>query len=68
MWYEDKTWWKMALDRALRSLAQGVLVGVGENVCVLDFDWRFIVGAGVGMFIISIFTSIAFGLPEYKED
>ena len=34
MWYSDKEWWKMALDRAIRSLAQGVLVGVGENVCV----------------------------------
>ena len=67
MWYSDKGWWKMALDRAIRSLAQGALVGVGENVCVQDFDWKFIVGAGVGMFIISIATSVAFGLPEYKE-
>jgi hypothetical protein len=67
MWYEDKKWWKQALDRAIRSFAQGVLLGIGENVIVQDFDWKMILGASIGMFIISIFTSIAFGLPEYKE-
>lgn len=70
MWYEDKKWWKQAFDRAIRSFAQGVLLGIGENVIVQDFDWKMILGASIGMFTISIFTSIAFGLPEYnnKED
>lgn len=67
MWITDKKWWLMALERALRSLAQGVLLGIGENVAVQDFNWKVIVGAGIGMFIVSIFTSVAFGLPEYKE-
>lgn len=67
MWITDKKWWLMALKRALRSLAQGVLLGIGENVVVQDFNWKMIVGAGVGMFIVSIATSVAFGLPEYKE-
>ena len=67
MWYEDKKWWKKAFDRAIRSLAQGVLLGIGENVIVQDFDWKIILGASIGMFIISIFTSIAFGLPEYSN-
>jgi hypothetical protein len=45
MWYEDKKWWKHAFDRAIRSLAQGVLLGIGENVIVQDFDWKMILGA-----------------------
>ena len=67
MWYTDKKWWKMALDRALRSAAQGVLFGIGENVVVQDFNWKIIGGATLGMFIASMATSIALGIPEYKE-
>lgn len=67
MWYEDKKWWKMAFDRAIRSAAQGMLVGIGENVAVQDFNWKIICGAALGMFIASVATSIAFGIPEYKE-
>lgn len=63
----DKEFWLKALDRAVRSLAQGVLLGIGENVCAWDFDWKYIVGAGLGMFVLSIFTSIAFGMPEYND-
>lgn len=68
MWYKDKEFWQKALGRALRSAAQGVLVGIGENVAVQNFDWKIIVGSAVGMFIASFATSIALGVPEYDKD
>ena len=39
-WYSDKEWWKKTLDRALRSLAQGILVGIGECVVMWDINWN----------------------------
>lgn len=67
MWYSDKEWWKKALERSLRSLAQGILVGIGECVVIQDVNWLLALGTGGLMAIVSILTSIAFGMPEYKE-
>lgn len=66
MW--TKEWWKKALDRAIRSLAQGILVGIGECVLMQDVNWVLALSSGGLMAIVSILTSIAFGLPEYKGD
>lgn len=68
MWYSDKEWWKKAFDRAIRSVAQGILIGIGECVVIQQVNWALAIGTGLGMGVISILTSIAFGLPEYNED
>lgn len=68
MWYTDKKWWKKAGDRAIRSLAQGILVGIGECVVLQEVNWVMALSTGGLMAVVSILTSIAFGLPEYKED
>lgn len=68
MWYTDKNWWKKAIDRAIRSLAQGILVGIGECVMLHEVNWIMALSTGGLMAVVSILTSIAFGLPEYKED
>lgn len=67
MWYADKEWWKKALDRAIRSFAQGILVGIGECVMIQEVNWVVAIGTGGLMAVVSVLTSIAFGLPEYKE-
>lgn len=67
MWYTDKNWWKKALDRAIRSFAQGILVGIGECVMIQEVNWVVAIGTGGLMAVVSVLTSIAFGLPEYKE-
>ena len=68
MWYKDKKWWDVALDRVFRSMAQGVLFGIGENVVVWDFNWKIILGAAIGMGIASLATSITLGIPDYDGD
>lgn len=67
MWYTSKQWWKKAIDRAIRSLAQGILVGIGECVMIQEVNWVVAIGTGGLMAVVSVLTSIAFGLPEYKE-
>lgn len=67
MWYADKEWWKKALDRAIRSFAQGILVGIGECVMIQEVNWVVAIGTGGLMAVVSVLTSIAFGMPEYKE-
>ena len=67
MWYSDKKWWKIALDRAIRSLAQGILVGIGECVVIQEVNWIMALSTGGLMTIVSLLTSIAFGLPEYDN-
>lgn len=67
MWYTDKEWWKKALDRAIRSFAQGILVGIGECVMIQEVNWVVAIGTGGLMAVVSVLTSIAFGMPEYKE-
>lgn len=67
MWYTDKEWWKKALDRAIRSLAQGILVGIGECAMLHEVNWIMALSTGGLMAVVSVLTSIAFGLPEYKE-
>lgn len=68
MWYKDKEFWKMALSRAIRSLAQGFLVGIGEAVLIEDVHWVTVLSTGGLMAIVSMLTSIAFGLPEYEKE
>lgn len=68
MWYTDKEWWKRAIDRAVRSLAQGILVGIGECAMMHEVNWVLALSTGGLMAVVSILTSIAFGLPEYKEE
>jgi hypothetical protein len=66
MWYKDKKWWAKALERAIRSLAQGILVGIGECVVIQQVNWVMALSTGGLMFIVSMLTSIACGLPEYN--
>jgi hypothetical protein len=68
MWYTDKEFWKKVFARALRSFFQGALYGIGENVLVQDFNWKIIAGASIGMFIISVCTSVLAGVPEYEDN
>lgn len=68
MWYNDKRWWGMAFERAIRSVAQGLLVGIGECAVVQAVNWKLAIGTGVLMGIVSMLTSIAFGLPEYGKE
>ena len=68
-WISDKKWWKMAGARAIRTVAQSALAYIGTSATVLhDVNWLMVLSAGLMGGIVSILTSIAVGIPEYKED
>ena len=68
MWYTDGKFWKAAAGRALRSMAQGAITGIGASAVFYEVDWKYCIGSAVLMGIVSILTSMALGLPEYEEE
>lgn len=68
-WIKDKKWWSMALGRAVRTIAQSALAYIGTSASVMhEVNWLGVISAGIFGGIVSILTSIAVGIPEYKED
>ena len=64
-----KGFWKYALLRALRTIAQTAVSTIavfstGEIVGVADINWVLVASASVLAGILSMLTSIATGLPE----
>lgn len=53
--------WKATCERAIKTVAQGVvaLIGVDVVVPVGSIDWRYILGAAATMGVLSVLTSIA---------
>lgn len=68
-WIKDKKWWNMAGGRAIRTIAQAALAYIGTSATVMhDVNWIMVISAGVFGGVVSILTSIAVGMPEYKEE
>lgn len=68
-WIKDKKWWSMALGRAIRTVAQAMLSYIGTSATFLhDVNWLLAISAGVMGGVVSLLTSVAVGMPEYKEE
>ena len=66
-WIKDRKWWSMALGRAVRTIAQAMLSYIGTSATfVHEVNWLLVLSAGLMGGIISLLTSIAVGMPEYK--
>lgn len=61
-----KAWAKAAAVRAIKTVAQAAIAGVGVAVTLDQVDWVYIVSASILAGILSILTSLA-GLPEVDE-
>lgn len=58
----DPNFWVAAFERAIKSLAQGLLVaGLGDGAGLLALDWISVLSIAFGMFLASLLTSIASG-------
>lgn len=62
----NKQFWKAALNRALRTVAQTALASISTAVVLEDVDFRYVISASVLAGILSILTSISTGLPEVR--
>ena len=63
----NKEFWKCALNRAIRTVAQTAIATIGTNALLSQIDWRIVASASAVAGILSILTSVATGLPEVEE-
>lgn len=65
-WITDKKFWKQAFIRAIRTVAQGALAGIGTTATMLhEVNWLMVLSTASMAGIVSILTSISIGMPEY---
>lgn len=60
---DTKKWLKAAGVRAVKTVAQAAIAGIGTAAALGQVDWKYVVSASVLAGVISILTSIA-GIPE----
>jgi hypothetical protein len=62
----NKTWWKAAFVRALRTVAQTAVATIGTAALIERVNWLAVLSASVLAGVLSLLTSLA-GLPEVRE-
>lgn len=62
-----KKWWRAALIRALRTVAQAAAGLLPAAVTVEQVDWRLVAGSSLLAGLVSLLTSLG-GLPEADKD
>lgn len=61
-----KKWAKAAGIRAVKTVAQAAIAGIGTAAVMGAVDWKYVVSASVLAGVLSVLTSVA-GLPEVEE-
>lgn len=59
-------WTKKAGVRAVKTVAQAAIAGIGTAMAMGQVDWKYVVSASALAGVLSMLTSVA-GLPELKE-
>lgn len=60
---KNKTWWKAAGVRAVKTMAQTAIAAIGASTMITETNWAVVGSATVMAGVLSLLTSIA-GLPE----
>lgn len=63
---DTKRFFRAALVRALRTVAQTAVASIGTAAVLADIDFKYVISASVVAGILSILTSISTGLPEVR--
>lgn len=64
---DTKKWIKKAAVRAVKTIAQAAIAGIGTAVAMGQVDWKYVLSSAVLAGILSILTSVA-GIPEVTEN
>ena len=59
----NKTWWKAAAIRAIKTAAQTAVATIGTAAVIDQVNWLMVVSASALAGVLSILTSVA-GIPE----
>ncbi len=60
--------WKAAMIRAIRTVAQTAVATIGTSALISEVNWVAVASASALAGILSILTSIATDLPEAPKD
>ena len=63
---KNSAWWRAAGIRAVKTVAEAAIAGIGTAAVMSEVDWRYVISAAILAGILSIFVSIK-GLPEVTE-
>ena len=63
-----KEFWKAALIRAVRTVAQTAIALLGTATVSSYVNWGSVIGSSLIAGLLSILTSIVTGLPEAQEN
>lgn len=61
----NKTWFKAALIRAIKTICQTAVATIGTSAYLAQVDWKVVISASVLAGLLSLLTSIG-GLPEVE--
>lgn len=61
-----RRFWKATGVRAVKTLCQAAIAGVGTAVMMGGVDWPYVASSSALAGILSVLTSISVGLPEVK--
>ena len=62
-----KRWAKAAGSRAVKTVAQAFIAGVGTATVMGQVDWKYVASAAILAGILSVATSVVTGMPEIEE-
>lgn len=62
----DKTFWKAAGIRAMKTVCQTAVATIGTTALVSDVNWVTVISASALAGLLSLLTSVATGLPEVE--
>ena len=62
-----KMWAKAAGIRAVKTVAQAAIAGIGTAAAMGQVDWKYVLSAAVLAGVLSMLTSVA-GLPELSTN
>lgn len=63
----SKNWWKAAMVRAIKTVAQTAVATIGTSMILSEVNWIAVASASALAGVLSLLTSVA-GLPEVNED
>ena len=63
---KNSAWWRAAGIRAVKTVAEAAIAGIGTAAVMSEVDWRYVISAAILAGILSVLVSIK-GLPEVAE-